>query len=55
MAECSAEECIKGTSERSPIIFEVQIGNVENTIINIWKWFKGRFRREIEEILLVIN
>ena len=54
MAEC-AEGCIKGTSERSPIIFEVKIGNEQNKILNIWKWFTGCFKRETEEISLAIN
>ena len=53
MDEC--EECIKETSGRSTIIFEVAIGNGKNKKINIWKWFKGCFRREIEYISLVTN
>ena len=54
MVECD-EGCIKGTSERSTIVFELRIGKEKNKIINIWKWFKGFFRRVIAEIYLVTN
>ena len=54
MAE-RTEGCFKRVPERSPIVFEVWIVNKQNKNINIWKWLKGCFRREMEEISIVVN
>ena len=54
MSKC-AEEFIKIPSEGSQIVFEVWIVNKQNKNINIWKWLKGCFRREMEEISIVVN